>query len=254
MHIIHTSFGNDSTALIQWAVEKGLEDCHALYCDTGWSADWWHDRVSRGMEWCESIGVKAHRIESEGMESLIRRKKAWPFNGAQFCTKELKIIPANKWMDSIDPEADAICLVGVRREESRHRATWPEWTHDSENHGGRDLWAPLVRFSEDERNALLERAGFEALPHRSMECFPCINSNRADLQSLTEERIAEIEAIEKSMGITGNGKPRTMFRPHRHQGSVGIRSVVKWANWGGNADEEPLLFGGGGCESGWCEV
>lgn len=253
MHIVHTSYGNDSVALLQWCLEKGLEEVHALHCSTGWSAPWWEERIARCQDWAQSCGIETHYIASEGMESLVRRKKAWPFNGAQFCTKELKVEPANKWMAEVDPDGDAICLVGVRRAESRHRQSWPEWTYDSGGHGGRDLWAPLVNHSNEERDALLDRAGFEALPHRSMECFPCINSNRGDFLELTEGRIAEIEALEESMGITSNGKPRTMFRPHRHQGAVGIREVVKWARFGDYDKDQPMLFGGG-CDSVWCEV
>ena len=98
-----------------------------------------------------------------------------------------------------------------------------------------------------------------------MECFPCINSNRADLRLLAEdeERVAKIEAIETDMGFTSKGKPRTMFRPYRHMGATGIREVVKWAlaphgrydPKGGNDQGELFLddgTGGGSCNSGWC--
>ena len=249
-HILSASYGNDSLALIQWAFDKGLEDVAVLYCDTGWAAPWWEERVAEAERWIELLGFTAHRTTSEGFVALARRKKAWPFNGAQFCTKELKILPAIAWMDEVDPEAESVVMVGIRRAESRHRATHPEWTYDSENHGGRDLWAPMVRFTDEERDALLAKTPFDALPHRSMECYPCINANRADMKQLDRQRVELIESLEKEMGFTKNGKPRTFFRPHRHLGAVGIRAVMDWA-WKG---EGPDWSQGSGCDSGWCEV
>ena len=147
----------------------------------------------------------------------------------QFCTEELKIRPAMRWLEDTDPGKELVCMVGVRREESRERARWPEFEEVSEKHGGRELWSPLVRHTVAERDALIRRAGFEVLPHRSQECFPCIGSNRNDLKRLTPERIEEIAKLEEDLGSTSKGKPRTMFRPYRHMGAIGIREVCKWA-------------------------
>jgi 3'-phosphoadenosine 5'-phosphosulfate sulfotransferase (PAPS reductase)/FAD synthetase len=250
-YIVSVSWGNDSIAMLQALADKGLaEQSTALYCDTGWAAPHWPERVAKGREWAESLGFTTHTTESEGFVNLARRKKAWPYNGAQFCTKELKVLPALAWMLEVDPNAESIVCIGVRRAESRHRATHPEWTYDSENHGGRDLWAPIVRLSDEERDELLRRAGFEPMPTRSMECYPCINANRGDMLELTEERIALIEQLEEEMGYTKNGKPRTFFRPHRHLGAVGIRAVMDWAH----RRKGPDLSDGSGCDSGWCEV
>lgn len=105
---------------------------------------------------------------------------------------------------------------------------------------------------ERERDALIVRAGFEPLPHRSMECSPCIYANRADLRMVPEERIAEIEALEKELGYTSKGKPRFMFRPRNYMGAQGIREVVRWA-WSERGKFEPAEAGsGGGCDSGFC--
>lgn len=126
--------------------------------------------------------------------------------------------------------------MGVRREESEARADFPRYLAKSGNHGDRVMLAPFADFTEEERDALLFRAGVQPLPHRSMECSPCVNSNRNDLKALTEPDVARLEAVEAEMvtlfGMTKNGKPRTIFRPHRHMGAVGIREVVKWAHAG----------------------
>jgi 3'-phosphoadenosine 5'-phosphosulfate sulfotransferase (PAPS reductase)/FAD synthetase len=156
-------------------------------------------------------------------------------------------------MDKIDPDKQAICVVGIRREESTNRENFPEYIPISEKHGDRELWAPLVRLTEKDRNILIRRAGFDVLPHRSMECFPCFCSNRIDLRMLTMERVKHIAKIEKEMGFTKKGKPRVMFRPYRHQGATGIKEVWRWAlseRGKYNSSDEVVSF----CDSGYCGV
>lgn len=256
MLVAFVSYGNDSIALIQRLHEseslRKYDRVLCAYSDTGWASSEWPDRVERGEALARSYGFEPHRISSMGFVALARLRKGFPRQGMQFCTSELKIVPAQAWLDGVDPAREAVCAVGIRREESRARASWPEWTEESEKHDGRSLWSPLVRVTTDERDALLRRAGFEPLPHRSMECFPCVNSNRADLRLLTDERIDELAALEASMGFTGEGKPRTIFRPYRHAGAVGIREVVRWARSERGQYEPPDDDAGSGCDSGFC--
>jgi len=243
------SYGNDSVALIQHLYEtKGNAEIHTVYSDTGWAAPDWLWRVEKIESVARSYGFLPARIASEGFVPLAIRKKGFPRNGMQFCTQELKILPAQRWLDFVDPDREGTCAVGVRREESRARALWPEWTEESDKHGGRPLWAPLVRCTTEQRDALIRRAGLEPLPHRSRECSPCINSNRADLRALPAKRVEEIAELEARMGLTSEGKPRTLFRPYRHQGAVGIREVIRWAN------SERGAYGPdtSGCDSGFC--
>lgn len=265
-YIIFSSFGNDSIALIQWARENNLEDVHVAYSNTGWAAKWWGHRVEDCENWVKQMGMKFTEIPSEGFENMVRRKKGFPRQGYQYCTGELKILPAIKWLDEIDPDKKAIVLIGVRREESNNRKDFPHTVENSPNHGGRTCIAPMVDFKTADRDALLEDAGFEPLKHRSMECFPCINSNRSDIIELSKdpERIARIAAFEKEMGFTKKGKPRTMFRPYRHQGAVGIEEIVKWGKSGRgqynknqgafNLDDGTDTENEGGCLSGWCGI
>lgn len=264
-YVIFASYGNDSIALIQWAKEKGLKKVCVVYSDTGWAAEWWQDRVKKGEAWVKNIGFTPVTLNSIGLEALVKKKKGWPRQGIQFCTQELKIFPALDWLKQNDPEKTAVCMVGVRREESANRANWPEWVDESPNHDGREMWSPLVALKDNERNNLIERSGFDVLPHRSMECFPCINSNREDLRVLAKDRnrIEAIELIETEMGFTSKGKPRTMFRPYRYMGATGIREIVEWAKAPkgkyvpkGQNDQGELDLddgtGGGACNSGWC--
>lgn len=219
MNVIFVSYGNDSIALIQWAHERGLRNVTCLYSDTGWAADWWTDRVAQGEALARSYGFAAERTGSVGMIELVKQRKGWPAGGGigSFCTRELKVLPALSWLDLHDPDREATCLTGVRRSESAHRSDAEEHVPESPRHNGRDLWQPLVRHTDEMRNELVRRAGFEVLPHRSMECFPCCHANIDDLRALTEERIALIDTTEREMGQTSKGNPRVMFRPARHR-------------------------------------
>lgn len=255
MYVLMASFGNDSIALIQWARENRLENLTVLYNDTGWAAPWWRERVEDGENWVRQIGFNFAKTESEGFMDLVRRKKAFPRQGMQFCTEHLKRLPSLEWMDQNCPRGTTTVMVGVRRCESERRKDFPEYMAASLEHGGRPLWAPLATYSDEQRNELLERAGWVPLPHRSMECYPCVNANRLDLQELgrDEDRIQLIEVFEEEMGVgERSGKPKYFFRAARHQGAKGIRNVIRWANDGRYIEGQEDMFGSG-CDGGFCE-
>lgn len=249
MNVIFASYGNDSVALIQWAHEQHLQDVTVLYSDTGWASTEWPRRVRRAEEWVRSLGFTPVRTRSEGMVSLVKRKQ-WPRGGGgkyQFCTSALKIGPALAWLDKHDPLKEATCYVGVRREESPKRADWPEFTEDSPNHGGRLLHAPLVRVLEDQRDKMIRRTPLPVLPHRSRECYPCVNADQPTLRSLPERRIDVIRSLERDAGLNSKGNPIVMFSPARCKGAVGIDAVVVWAHKG-TAEE----IDAASCDGGWC--
>jgi 3'-phosphoadenosine 5'-phosphosulfate sulfotransferase (PAPS reductase)/FAD synthetase len=252
MNIIFSSCGNDSVALIQWAIESKIDDLVVAYSDTKWGSPEWPERVARVKAWVESNGGKFITIDSEGFESLVKRKMAFPTNGMGFCSYELKIKPAMEWLEQFDPDKKGVCYTGVMRIESEKRKTWPEVLESSPNHGGRKLVSPLATLSEIERNELLERAGFEVLPHRSMECSPCINATIKDIQQVGEQDLIKVINLETEMGVgKRSGKPKFMFRPAKVHGAQGFAQVKEWANKGGgdySPDQEDLF----GCESGFC--
>jgi 3'-phosphoadenosine 5'-phosphosulfate sulfotransferase (PAPS reductase)/FAD synthetase len=261
--VIFCSYGNDSVAMIQWAKEQQLSGVHVVYTDTGWAAEFWKERVDRMEEWVKSIGFTPHRTKSVGFRQLAHDKKGFPTQRYQWCSYILKIEPGARWLEENDPNKMAVCLVGVRREESQDRAEFPRFMLNSPSHGHRVMVAPMADWTEEVRNEFIRRAGVEPLPHRSMECAPCINSNKRDLASLAEQDVEKAIALENEIneayGLTRNGKMRTMFRPHRHMGAVGVEEVIKWAHTKKGkyqADHNELDFddGAAGCEAGWCGV
>lgn len=236
MFVISSSAGNDSLAMIQWAIETRLCDkaqVHVVYCDTGWSAPGWMARVQRVHAYAEAHGFTTFIATSIGMEELVKIKKGFPGNAQQFCTAHLKGIPFLEWIDEADPFLIGTVMVGKRRAESEDRKDTPEFVFDSEYHGGRVLWHPLYLHTDEMRNELILRAGFEVLPHRSLECNPCVNANRADFLRLTPGEIERVNDLEVDTG-------KTMFRPKRF-GALGIHGVMVWARDGrkrGDIDKE----------------
>lgn len=269
--VIFSSYGNDSVAMIQWAHEQGLENVVVVYSDTGWAANWWAARVLKMEAWVRSLGFRTSRTTSLGFRELALKKKGFPTQMYQWCSYILKIEPGERWLTENDPELRATCLVGVRREESQDRAAFPAYLLRSNSHGGRVMVAPMVDWTEETRDVFIRRAGVEPLPHRSMECSPCVNSNKKDIVALQEDDVVKAETLElemhETLGLTPKGKRRTLFRPHRHMGAVGVREVVKWAHSARGKyvppvpyepdeseiaiieieDAEPAT-----CEAGWC--
>lgn len=243
MNVISSSYGNDSVALIQWSHEHGLQDVTVAYCDTGWAAPNWNLRIDAGEALAKKYGFNVVRCKSIGMAELVRIKKGWPGNGQQFCTAHLKGVPFLEWIDVADPSATAVVMIGKRRAESEKRKETPEFIESSEYHGGRKIWHPLYIHTDEMRNELLSRAGFAPLPHRSLECNPCVNANRADFLRLTDGEIERVNDLEAEIG-----KP--MFRPKRFN-AMGIHGVVVWAKDGRKRksidDEESECAGLFGC-------
>ena len=224
MNVISSSAGNDSLAMIQWSIEQKLPDVHVVFCDTGWAAPGWMVRVEKVHAYAKANGMEAHIVKSLGMQELVRMKKGFPGNAQQFWTAHLKGVPFLEWIDEADKDYKAIVMVGKRRVESEARKNTPEYIYNSDYHGGRTLWHPLYLHTDAERNALIERSGFEILPHRSLECNPCVNANRQDFLRLTPGEIERVNELEVEIG-----KP--MFRPKRFS-ALGIYGVIAWAKDG----------------------
>jgi len=242
-YVISSSYGNDSIAMIQWAKEHDLEDVTVVYIDTGWAAEKWFDRVILGEDFSKSCGFDILRITPDvKFIELMKLKKGFPNQRFQWCSGQLKGIPFLNWVDKADPQIKSIVMIGKRRQESAARSCTPEFVESSDYHGGRKLWHPLYLHTVDMRNDLLKRAGFEPLPHRSLECDPCVNSNRADFRRLSPIDINKTEELEKIVG-------KNMFRPAKHGNAQGIQQVIHWAKYSSgqyNPDQDDLFNEGCG--------
>jgi 3'-phosphoadenosine 5'-phosphosulfate sulfotransferase (PAPS reductase)/FAD synthetase len=204
------------------------------------------DRVAKGERWANSLGFATASIRPKvQFEELIRLKQGFPSQKFQWCSGMLKGIPFLNWIDAQDPDCSATVLIGKRREESVERSDTPEFVESSEFHGDRRVWHPLYLHTEAMRNDLVLRAGFEVLPHRSKECSPCVNANKADIRELSQFEIDRVKSLEADTG-------QTMFRPKKRGGTKGIERVVQWA-YSSRGKYDPMqesFFNV--CSSGYC--
>lgn len=119
--LIFYSGGKDSQASLIWAVKKyGVENCEAVFCDTGWENPVTYQHIE---ETTRALGVKLVTLKSkkyDGFVDLAVKKKRFPSTKARFCTEELKSIPAIDYVLSLNE--NIIVIEGIRKNESMSRS------------------------------------------------------------------------------------------------------------------------------------
>lgn len=206
-HIVCFSGGKDSTAMLLWAIEN-LTEFDTVFCDTGWEHPDTYEYIE--MINAKYLGGKLITLNSEGMRSLVARKKRVPSARARFCTEELKVKPMIAWLEGIEDEKTV--YQGIRAEESHARSNMEPrmWSDDC------DAWIerPLFRWTHAEVFALLKKNDLIPNPlyflgARRVGCFPCVMVSHRELKAMlvtmpeVKDRIRELEQI------TG----RTFFAP-----------------------------------------
>lgn len=136
-YVVTCSCGNDSIALIQYMEVNFHGQFCVLYNNTGWARDDWPARVEETKDACRALNICFYTTLSEGMISLVKRKKGWPMPASkmQFCTGVLKEQPSLIFYNSIDPERRLIIVTGRRREESINRSILALKQPNSDKHG-----------------------------------------------------------------------------------------------------------------------
>ena len=187
-HIIAFSGGKDSTALLCWAIDKGLEFT-AVFCDTGWEHKLTYDyidEINRKLLNGKLVRLKSERFVN-GMTDLVQIKKRVPSALARFCTEHLKIKPMEAYLKAIDD--DLIVYQGIRADESRKRALMKaeEWSDEY------DAWVkrPLFHWTAEECFALTHKHGLQPNPlyklgARRVGCFPCVLITLGELRRVRQ--------------------------------------------------------------------
>lgn len=202
MFILLSNFGDESIALIQWAREKQLKNVTVVSFVTGWEAPEWNQRIAKGMNWVQSIGFNYHYIEPPlSFSELMHEQGKFPTRKFQWCANFLKGLPLLSWLDDIDSNCAATILIARRQASSRANFDLVEHIEEEEKLGDRALWHPLYKHTNNERDILIQQAGFDILNHRSLECDPCVNSDANDVLRMdlsTIERTAQLEQAMKA--------------------------------------------------------
>jgi len=200
--IIRSHYGDESIALVQWAYETGLKQVKVVTIDTGWAAEDWSYRVQLGEAHARACGFHTSTIVSPiTFVDAVKGRGEFPSAKFQWCSALLKGLPFLDWLDTWDPACKAIILIAKRQAAAKAHALLPEWIEKCEFHNDRMVWHPLLDIDTNERDALLQRAGFIPLNHRTLECQPCVNSSLSDLGRLREFDIRKIQDLEEKLGF-----------------------------------------------------
>ncbi len=206
MYAINANFGDSSIAAIQWCVEQGVAPLYVVYVKTGWEAVSWQVRLDEAESWVKKLGFQWVVLDpKEKFTQLVEARKHFPSVKFQWCASIMKGLPFLAWLDELDPSCEAIIIQGKSGVITPRPVA--EYLEESEHHGFRKAWYPLHGHDQAAMDALLKRAGFEPLHHRSQECDPCIHSIPADFKRLAKEDILRLAALEKALGKPMFEKP-----------------------------------------------
>lgn len=199
-NVIIANFGNGSIALIQWAIEQGLQNVVVISVDTGWASTAWNDRYKASFRFMESKRIPFRHVESpKSFEESVIDRGGFPSPKFQWCAPFLKGLVLNETLDEIDPFCSAVIHLPKLRVSSRANIKLQSG-QPSEYFQQRVLNYPLLDYSLEDRNKLITDAGFELLSHSSEECFPCIHSNQKDLLRMQMADKHRLENLEQTVG------------------------------------------------------
>lgn len=230
--LIFYSGGKDSQASLIWAVKKyGVENCEAVFCDTGWENPVTYEHIQ---ETTAQLGVKLVTVKSkkyDGFIDLARKKKRFPSTNARFCTVELKTLPAIDYV--LSQEQHLIIIEGIRKNESHARSKMePECMYfryyfEQRANGKTDTYRKkevlewCKKYDASKFRPIFEWSGEEVIKYiqdngqhpnwlyyqgfSRVGCFPCIMSRHGEVKRIIDfypERLTEIREFEKEINST----------------------------------------------------
>ncbi|HMQ38148.1 MAG TPA: phosphoadenosine phosphosulfate reductase family protein [Micropruina sp.] len=255
-HIVNISGGKDSTALYLLALARGkpfrpimldTDNEHPLTAEyakrlgerTGgpdveiYRADF-TDRIAAKAryvreKWPEK-GVPPETVEraiaflkptGNIFLDLCIWKGRFPSRKAQFCTSELKSIPA--WDQVVAPAlatGPVVQWIGVRRDESRNRANAP-FVQRVRHEGLHPytMFRPLIHWTAENVFAFSRAHGLDPNPlymqgMRRVGCFPCINCSKSELRQIGmrfPEAVQKIREWEDIVAAASKHQAATFF-------------------------------------------
>lgn len=191
--VLSVSGGKDSTAAGLLLMEWGIPFT-AVHCDTGWehpqTEEYLSDVLNPLFGGVDRIGYPG------GMRALIEsRRGLFPTRLARFCTQELKVQPMAIWLRDLDEEP--VIVVGIRREESHKRSTYPMWERSEAFDC--EVFRPLVDWTLDDVIAIHHRHQVSPNPlytrnHARVGCWPCINGSKAEIRRMADDPIVPLRS------------------------------------------------------------
>lgn len=256
--LVFYSGGKDSQAALIWAVKQyGVENCEAVFCDTGWENPVTYEHIKTTTQ---QLGVKLVTIKSAkyaGMVDLAIKKKRFPSSKARFCTEELKSKPAIDYV--LSHSENLITIEGIRAKESFSRSKlnrectyfkyYFEPTGNGKTHQYRkkdvfewcrtynaDKIRPLFTWSADEVIDYIKENGQTPNPlyyqgFTRVGCFPCIMSKHSELRLIYEnhpEQWQNLKDIEKQTGSTFFGPSKIPKWAMKNKSFATLEDIEKY--------------------------
>ena len=249
--LVSVSGGKDSTAMCLHLFELGYTkaDFDRVFMDTGWE----HENTYKYLDELEQTIGKITRIKASiavkeedadqvakfeemlGFESPFVRRifkyKSFPTRLRKWCTSDLKMKPVSDYINSLD--YDVLNLVGIRRQESQKRSTYPEFEFNEKMDCW--TWRPLIDWSEKDVIEIHHR--FNLIPNQlylngsnRVGCYPCINSRKQEIKNLDDKRIAIIRELEQTIASLKGVEFATFFHSKlRSKSFMPIDECVAWS-------------------------
>jgi 3'-phosphoadenosine 5'-phosphosulfate sulfotransferase (PAPS reductase)/FAD synthetase len=230
--LVFFSGGKDSQACLIWAVkEYGLNNCEAVFCDTGWENPVTYEHI---VTVCNQIGVKLVAIKSkkyDGFVDMAVKRHRFPSTKVRFCTEELKSIPINDYV--LDQKENLIIIQGIRANESQSRGRMQEactyWKYhfEKKDNGKRDSYRkkdvvewcktynadiirPIFNWTAQETINFITENGQQPNPLYYMGftrvgCFPCIMNRHAGIKLIIDNHPEQWEKVKEAERLVVGG-------------------------------------------------
>lgn len=246
--MVSMSGGKDSTALALWLKRQGVRFT-PVFCDTGWEHPATYDYIRDVLEPAfgrfvvlrnESLWTDTPEGWKGGMETAIHKHKLFPSGVVKFCTRELKVVPAQNYFSAerLRLGLKPINAVGIRAEESAKRSTMTEIEEQDEA----TVWRPLIAWTEQQ---VIDLHSAEHMPPNPLYikgaarvgCFPCIYARKHEIRHMSytaSERIQELADLERRVNehraAHGKEATATFFKSRREDKEpMFIEQIVEWS-------------------------
>lgn len=284
LHVVSISGGKDSAATALVALETmPRESLRFIFCDTGNEHESTYDYVAY---MGQHLGIQIDALRAEFSQQIARQREyilnKWPGKGvpleaceraakamvptgnpfldlciwkgrfpsrrAQFCTEQLKTLPATEYqLDLIDSgQCEAVySWQGVRLDESYSRRTRMQGTGAcvislDERGGGIWNYRPILRWTAADVFEAADCYGLKPNPlylqgMTRVGCMPCINAGKDEVLEISKRfpgHIDRIEMWERSVAMASKRMEASFFPdPDRdaHLNKRGIRNIVEWS-------------------------
>lgn len=199
--------GNGTIAALQWVLTQSIPNVEFISIATGFSDAAWEERLQTIHAFAKKHGLREQRLAAQPLPLWIRTKNSFPSKKFPWCAQMLKGLVINDYLDDIDPRGQAIVILAKRHQDSRASQQLPEWIDRSPHFAERRVWHPLWQITDADCQQLVHTAGYSWLPHRSLECDPCIYNTPQDFARIPTEALSRTEALEQDMKMTMFGAP-----------------------------------------------